>query len=751
MAEAPVSAAQAIGEYLQSPDDLVKVSAFRRKLEKEKASIDVRLKTGVKEQLEATRRGLASLLGTRANLQVIRDEMSSIDNECQDMSIQVSTFDQISRVSMVHRSFESTEEIVSNLREMASKLDEIEDMLAEDSMQLDGPAPNLLMVHYHLKQFQRFRDETTMDARKASKKAQEALARRFERLDWVITQFDEYFGNLARNILPLIRAGHSDVIVRLLKIAEVEEKEDEKALAMRFAKKATAFKFMAAHNDARVLKHYRQKIMKAIAHSIQSKLDSLQKENEQDPTAFLQKLNWLYKDIRLVEKGVIPCFPADYDIYSHYVREYHKAVNSVVKRITETKLEGTAMLGLYKWTKYYQSKMNKLGVPPELMEPPLLDGKEQELIERYLELIVQRLEEWTANLMIQDIAPFITRQEPPEIDDEDGLYGTQGAITLFQMVNQQIDLAAETGQVAILARVVGEVCRVMRGVQDQWTKTIESEFKRFIEKPGEVPGGLVEWCIALANEQFKSANYSEGLLARLETQDLETYREAIHVFLNDSIDGYLDVAKKCIQTLINIIFNDLKPATKSLFQQPWYDGVMQQIVETLRDYMADCQGYLNSALLDLMIDDLLDGLMLAYLNALAMTSKLRMPAAADRMREDIKEVSLFFSSLIPDQNMQARLGILEHVQGMLSASPDLFLLSYWPFAKEYGPNLTFVETLLEARDDLRGTVKDILESIRERVEEERITDPSEPTIMNKVILRGIIAQAATAASRLLRS
>jgi hypothetical protein len=98
MAAPTVSAAQAIGEYLQSPDDLVKVAAFRKKLEKEKASIDARLKTGVKEQLEATRQGLSKLLGTRDNVQSIRDEMSSIEGECEDMSIKVATFDQISRV-----------------------------------------------------------------------------------------------------------------------------------------------------------------------------------------------------------------------------------------------------------------------------------------------------------------------------------------------------------------------------------------------------------------------------------------------------------------------------------------------------------------------------------------------------------------------------------------------------------------------------------------------------------------------------
>lgn len=97
----PVSAAQAIGEYFQSPDDLVKVSAFRKKLEKEKASIDSRLKIGVKEQLQATKLGLKKYLSTRENVQAIKDEMIAIEKECEDPSVRVATIDQISRVSVV--------------------------------------------------------------------------------------------------------------------------------------------------------------------------------------------------------------------------------------------------------------------------------------------------------------------------------------------------------------------------------------------------------------------------------------------------------------------------------------------------------------------------------------------------------------------------------------------------------------------------------------------------------------------------
>lgn len=101
MSAPTISAAQAVGEYLQCPDDLSKTVAFRKKLEKEKSSIDARLKSGVKDQLDATRDGLRKLFNTRNNVQTIKDEMETVDRLCSDPQNVVSTFDQISRVSVL--------------------------------------------------------------------------------------------------------------------------------------------------------------------------------------------------------------------------------------------------------------------------------------------------------------------------------------------------------------------------------------------------------------------------------------------------------------------------------------------------------------------------------------------------------------------------------------------------------------------------------------------------------------------------
>jgi propanediol dehydratase small subunit len=65
-------------------------------------------------------------------------------------------------------------------------------------------------------------------AKKASAASRSKLARMFERLNKLSENFEAYIMELARNVLPLVRAGHPQVVVKLMKIIELEGREDEK-------------------------------------------------------------------------------------------------------------------------------------------------------------------------------------------------------------------------------------------------------------------------------------------------------------------------------------------------------------------------------------------------------------------------------------------------------------------------------------------------------------------------------------------
>lgn len=323
--------------------------------------------------------------------------------------------------------------------------------------------------------------------------------------------------------------------------------------------------------------------------------------------------------------------------------------------------------------------MKELGIPDEYIQPPLLDGKEQDLIENYLKLIVKKMDEWSANLMETEIQDFTLRSQPPEIDP-DGYYGMQGAVILFEMLNQQIDLALDSNQGSILARVAEEANRCMRAIQNRWSKLLESEFKKQVAKPDEVPGGLVEYVMALANDQVKSADFTEALNLRLEPLVSKKYKTIIADKLNDAMDGYLDVAKKCVQILVDVIFNDLKPANKALLTASWYvEDPMVQIIETLKDYMVeDYQEHLNPNLFDLLIEDIIDTFLINYLVAIRRCTKLKIPQATDRIRQDINKSFEFFALFKPKQELKAYFEVLETVLTLIGTSKMMVALDVCP-------------------------------------------------------------------------
>ena len=118
-----------------------------------------------------------------------------------------------------------------------------------------------------------------------------------------------------------------------------------------------AAKFRSMQADARVIKHYASKIRKGISESIQATFDEAFASNGSNPAAFLANLDWVYQDLIHIETDVVPCFPESWDIYSYYVKEYHKALNAMLKKIVTSEPEASVLLALNQTIKDYKKKM----------------------------------------------------------------------------------------------------------------------------------------------------------------------------------------------------------------------------------------------------------------------------------------------------------------------------------------------------------------------------------------------------------
>lgn len=504
-------------------------------------------------------------------------------------------------------------------------------------------------------------------------------------------------------------------------------------LVRKVANTDAASKYKSMQANARVIKNYRHKLLDKIKESIQVAFADHLDMHQHDLLGFIENLSWIYKDVIRIKDDMEALFPADYEIVPYFIKTYHTTLNETLRKIIDGSPEAKVLLELHAWIKEYRVSMKELEVPPAWLQPPLLDGKSQDLIEDYVKVIISKLDEWTQNLQREELAKYSWRTKEPE-QSEDGQLGMEGVVDFFQLVNQQCDAALDSNQGAVLARVVTECAVVMRRSQQQWLGAVAEEARlQLTGKPEEVPGGLVEYTIALANDQLKSADYVEALSARLEPLVSEKYKEVISTQLNEAIDGYLDVAKKCTQSLVDFVFNDLKGVTKNLLTGTWYtESLMTQIVETMRDYMGDYQTHLNPSIFDILLEDLLDAFLIVYLTAFRRTSarSLKMPIAITRIRNDIQAAFDFFSAYKQPEELERNFEVLDQVLSMVSANSQMIFMDYWTFAKIHGPQMAFVEALLKARDDLdRVVVGEALETLRKKVKEEGITEPEQPTIM----------------------
>ncbi|OWT37123.1 hypothetical protein J008_06094 [Cryptococcus neoformans] len=731
-----------IAEVLRQPDDLLKLAAYRKKLLKEKSALDTKLSEGVKSQLDATRDALLKLQNSKAAVTLIREEMLAVE-KLMGGEDGGEAFDKITRVSIIHRNFAQTSKMVQNLRSMSEKVDYLSSLLDSDKNHPDGaagPSPNLLPIHFQLQQLEAFRNETLHEAKKSNPQDRETLVKWFEKVDKVGEDFEAWLWEIAGSVVELLRKGNGGTVVRLLKIIEVEGKEDEKAVAMRLVRKVAttdaASKFKSMQANARVIKNYRHKFLDVMKSTVQQSFEEYFLDNQHDFLGFIEGLGWVYKDIIRIKDDIEPLFPADYEITAFLVKAYHKSLNETLIKVVKSAPEAKVLLELHAWVKEYRVSMKELEIPPAWIQPPLLDGKSQELIEDYVKLIVTKLDEWTINLMREETGQFTWRTREPE-QAADGLFGMEGVVDFFQLVNQQCNLALDSNQGAVLTRVVTESAKVMRRVQDQWIKLLADEMKAQTEKkPEEVLPGLVEYVMALANDQLKSADYAEALSTRLEPLVSDKYKEVISARLNEAIDGYIDVAKRCLSCLVQFVFHDVRVATKALITPSWYtEQLMGQIMETMKDYMGDYQAHLHPSVFEILVDNLLDAFLISYLSALrrASTNSLRMPIAIQKIKSDISSAFQFFSQYKSSPALEENFEVLNMIVNMLAASPEMVFMDYWNFAKIHGPQLQFAEALMKARDDLdRDGVKEIMETLRRKVKEEDIGEPEEPTIMVKV-------------------
>ena len=667
----------------------------------------------------------------------VGSEMQKLEQTYLDSNPFTSDYSIVQKISKIHMNFSSTMRMLEMLSTMHSKLDDIENMMQEDGEDIVGQMPNLLPAHYLLSQLQNFREQALYQTRNKLS-VQRTLQRYFERLDKVLETFNGRLWAISRSMLDILRVENHTLVIKIAKIIEAEEQADEKSRAVRlaqetFGKYTSRLKAIKGdpHTPRDFLKQFNENMDETIKAMFEHYVDS----KGEDLIGMLEGLDWMYADLVLIRDELLPRVPPSWNLFERYVGVYHNMVCELLKNIMASEPDAATLLKLYGWIKQYKLHLkNDVGYPYARLERKLLDGKEDSLIEDYASIIVRKVEEWMTNMSNTEANDFIERSDAPEVD-ADGLYGLQSAIIMFEMVNQQVDVAADSGQGRVLSQVVSEIVRAIKKWQTDWTDLLSQELQKQIENPESVPGGLVEYTIALANDQIRSADYTESLQSRLTPMVSKKYADTIAEELTQATDGFLNVAKQCLSGLLKMVFNDVRTPYSTIFTMQWYGGnEMSLIVDTFKEYVADCRLTLNSTLLELLMEDLLDNFLKEYILVLRNKNiKFRSPAALDQIFDDVEKAVGFFREYIDMSEIETQFDVLENIRRVLASSSETFPSEHASFLSTYWDTPAWVfESLIKNRDDLDSlSQKKMLETVRSHT-----TQPGElPTLMGQLQLR----------------
>ncbi|KAK5823135.1 exocyst complex component Sec6-domain-containing protein, partial [Linnemannia elongata] len=558
-------------------NNLFALVALRQKLIREKAIIDQQLKIGVQNQMEETKEALDILGTTKEQVLGVRANMKNIDSLCKDAQGLITDYPGIRKISQIHQNFVATQTLVNNFQELHQDLDRITTMMSDDMKNILGPAPNLLLVHYQLCKLESLRNTTMHMAKDESLDVKVTLKQYFGRLDQVVEEFEEYLWELSRNMIDLIKNKQGAVIVRLIKIIESEEAADAKSVSTKTERRASrqGLGNKKTEKPAREAKSLRSKFFDVLHDEVSRKFNILMERVDKEPIECLDAIDFVFPDLALVYDDLVPHLPSNYKIFPFFVLEYHRHVYELANKIvTSPELDGGRILHLLRWVREYYASMNhQLGVMEELLEPQLLDGNEQGLLDEYLKLVRTNLVKWINNMMNTASNEF-TERTVTLATDSDKLYHMQTASLMFEMINQQVSLAVESQQSTVMEQVIKECIQVMKDYQQRWKDLITAEMKKQIESPSTTPPGLAVYIMAAMNDQIKCAEFADAMLQRMELENLiknPKNFESARDLLNETMDDFIDVATHGTNALLDLAFNDVKDTFFKLHTLTWYE------------------------------------------------------------------------------------------------------------------------------------------------------------------------------------
>lgn len=443
----------------------------------------------------------------------------------------------------------------------------------------------LLLAHRGLADLEASRDQLMFELHKQGGGSNSSDAQLLQGYFSEVSKLSEALGKqlwliLQRTLITVRR--DPTIIVAALRIIEREERTDDAWLKR---KDITGFCPIGRP------KRWKEKCMNILSDAIETKLEGCQLEQR------AENKMWLVRHLEIIRRNTIddlkvikelcgPCFPPHYQIVKNYVKMYHTAISQHLLRLVEDPgLEGNEIVSLLSWIGgYYGPEL--MGHPGLAIEEgelgPLLSAEfVEQLEEAYLMTMRSNVKDWLAKSIDAERKDWSTSEKPPDADAS-GHYNTHMAMIVFQMIEQNLQVATGIGDGTLLKVVnlfLEELCL--------FATTYSGELQIYHDKHLEdrkQPPFYLHYMIANINGCATLADLAKTSLAKYLKSDSPSGAASAPVKAYQKISE-----EQGLLYLKEEVFTDIEQSVSNLITRSWLesDVHIETICITIEDYCED--------------------------------------------------------------------------------------------------------------------------------------------------------------------